>query len=165
MQILFFLFLNLLPPQQLTLKSPAFANRHYIQPKYTCMGENMSPPLTIEGIPKETKSLALIMIDNDTSIGSFDHWVTWNIPPVGKIDENSSPGINGLNGRNENQYTGPCPPNGIHEYHFTVYALNTTLDLPKSTRRQDLLNAMQGHIISTASYVGLFTKAMNHLDK
>lgn len=165
MQTVIFILLSLFTQTQLTFKSPVFADKHYIQPKYTCVAENISPPLTIEGLPKGTRSLALIMVDNDTSIGTFDHWIAWDIPPVNKIDENSSPGINGLNGRNESTYTGPCPPNGIHEYRFTIYALNSTLNLPKNSRREHLLKAMEGHVLSSAGFTGLFTKAINHLDK
>lgn len=149
-----------------SIKSSAFAEKNYIQSKYTCLGENISPPLSFVNIPSQTKSLALIMIDNDQSIGNFDHWILWNISPSHKkITENSSVGIVGQNGSKENKYTGPCPPNGIHEYLFTVYALDTELKLPSNTGSIELLTAMKGHIISTASLKGLFTKALSTLQK
>lgn len=149
-----------------SITSPAFANKHYIQPKYTCLGENINPPVSFVKVPAQTKSLALIMIDNDESLGNFDHWIVWNIPPSTKsISENHTPGIAGINGNNENKYTGPCPPNGIHEYVFTVYALSTELKLPSATGSKELLEAMDGHIISSASISGMFTKAVNTITK
>src|SRR5436309_2691531 len=108
------LFLNMMIKTDFVVKSPAFAHGHYIPVKYTCQGDNINPPLFTEGIPENTKSMALIMEDTSAAFGVFDHWILWNIPAKGKIEENSSPGISGLNSRNENKYTGPCPPTGIH---------------------------------------------------
>lgn len=154
--ILFILTFFFQPP--LTLKSAAFADKNYMPLKYTCSGNNISPQLTIENIPKNTKSFALIMVDPDTSVGEFAHWVMFNIPVTSTINENSSPGTVGSNGRKERKYTGPCPPNGVHEYHFTIYALDTKLDMPDTTGKVRLMTAIRGHVISSAELVGLFTK-------
>ncbi|MBL7933455.1 MAG: YbhB/YbcL family Raf kinase inhibitor-like protein [Bacteroidia bacterium] len=142
----------------LKVKSPAFSSDGAIPDKYTCTGENINPELLIDNIPKDTKSLALIMDDRDAALGAFVHWVMWNIHPKGIILQNSSPGAQGINGKNENKYTGPCPPNGKHHYHFKVYALNTKLDLPLSTSKGDLLKAMEGHVLGSGGLVGIYKK-------
>jgi Raf kinase inhibitor-like YbhB/YbcL family protein len=148
----------LIAATEFTVKSPAFAYGNYIPEKYTCTGENVNPMLFAEGVPENSKSLALIMTDTSAAFGVFDHWIVWNIPVKGKIEENSTPGVVGLNGHNENKYTGPCPPNGIHEYHFKLFALDKLLELPANTDKQALLNAMQGHVLGQAELVGLYQK-------
>lgn len=142
----------------LTIKSPAFANNDFIPSKYTCTGDNINPEIQIKDVPGEAKSLALIIDDPDAPNGTFDHWVMWNIPVKDKIEENSSPGAQGRNGKKENKYTGPCPPSGTHHYHFKVYALDTKLDLPIDTDKKSLLKAMENHIIATGELVGLYKK-------
>src|SRR5512137_619908 len=113
--------------KELILTSPAFKNNQTIPIKYTSNGPN--PPLTIEGIPEATKSLALILDDPDAPRGTFDHWIIWNIPPTqNKIAENTSPGIEGLNSAQENRYIGPYPPPGKpHHYIFRIYAVDKQL--------------------------------------
>jgi len=143
---------------KLTVQSTAFAQNGFIPAKYTCMGENISPEISITGIPEGTKSLALIMDDPDAPSGDFVHWVMWNIPVQEKIAENTAPGMQGLNGRKETKYTGPCPPSGTHHYHFKIYALDTELSLLTTTDKQGLLLAMKGHILGTGELIGLFKK-------
>jgi Raf kinase inhibitor-like YbhB/YbcL family protein len=140
------------------VKSSAFANMTHIPDKYTCVGEDINPPLTITDIPEYTRSLALIIDDPDAPHGTFDHWVMWNIPVNEKIEENSAPGMQGKNGRDKNAYMGPCPPSGTHHYHFRIFALDAELDLPTETTKQDLLKAMEGHILSNAELIGLYEK-------
>jgi Raf kinase inhibitor-like YbhB/YbcL family protein len=142
----------------LTVKSPSFLNNDFIPSKFTCEGSDINPALIISDIPDDTKSLALIVDDPDVPNGTFDHWVMWNIPVKDKIEENSTPGAQGKNGRNENKYMGPCPPSGTHHYHFRVYALDTKLDLPVSTDKKALLQAMEGHILGSGELVGLYNK-------
>ena len=156
--ILFFLLCRGLNAQELKVESTAFANGHYIPYRYTCDAENINPGLRIGKIPDGSKSFVLIMLDTSVAFGVFDHWVVWNIPPTQLIKENSSPGITGWNSRNENKYTGPCPPNGVHEYHFRIYALNTFLNLPGSSSKVEVIKAMQGHVISWGEAVGLFQR-------
>jgi Raf kinase inhibitor-like YbhB/YbcL family protein len=160
------LILTLIMNQPLfTVKCTAFADSNYIPPRYTCEGLNINPGLVIENIPQNTKTLALVMEDPDPAFGTFDHWVVWNIPPTHEIKENSIPGKVGKNSRDENKYTGPCPPSGVHKYHFRVYALNETLHLSDNTTKLELLKAMQGHVLATAETTGLFHKATQLLGK
>jgi Raf kinase inhibitor-like YbhB/YbcL family protein len=142
----------------LTITSPAFKNNGDIPSKHTCEGEGISPELNIENIPEETKSLALIVDDPDAPHGTFDHWIMWNIAPNNKIAENSSPGKQGLNGKKEKKYYGPCPPSGTHHYHFKIYALDTEFELPDECDKDSLMKAMEGHIIGQGEIVGLYKK-------
>ena len=108
-------------------------------------------------VPKESKSLALVLDDPDAA-DYFVHWLVWNIPPNGNIAQHSSPGIEGLNSDDQNTYYGPCPPSGTHRYHFKIYALDTTLDLPpSSTRKPDLEKAILGHILAKGTLIGLYS--------
>jgi hypothetical protein len=144
--------------KELTVKSPAFENNKLIPSKYTCDGEDVSPPLKIEGIPEKTKSLALIMEDPDAPAGLFIHWLVWNIPPTDKIQENSVPGTEGLNTNKKNSYHGPCPPGGTHRYYFKVYALDTHLNLSAFSEKEVLENAMQNHILAHGELIGLYRR-------
>ncbi len=119
----------------------------------------------MQNIPSTARSLALIVEDPDPAFGTFDHWVVWNIPPVKEIKENSIPGKVGKNSRNENKYTGPCPPSGVHKYYFKVYALDDTLHLSDNTNKQALLKAMEGHILGTAETIGLFHQSQQLFTK
>jgi Raf kinase inhibitor-like YbhB/YbcL family protein len=142
----------------LTVTSPDFGKNGNIPPRFTCDGESISPTLKISGIPDGAKSLALIVDDPDAPNGGFDHWVMWNIPIVEKIEQNTAPGQQGKNGKKENKYVGPCPPNGKHHYHFKVYALDTELNLDSKTDKEALLKAMEGHVMAKAEIVGLYKR-------
>jgi Raf kinase inhibitor-like YbhB/YbcL family protein len=143
--------------KELTIKSSAFQPNTPIPKKYSCDGEGINPPLTIEGAPKEAKSYALIVDDPDAPGGTFDHWVVWNIPSATiKILEHSVPGTEGLNGMRKPGYTGPCPPSGTHRYFFKVYALDTQLSLGAKTTKRELEKAMQGHIVAKGELIGLY---------
>ncbi len=142
---------------KLIVKSPAFEANTKIPKKYTCEGDSINPALTIEGVPKEAKSLALIFEDPDAVSGIFDHWIIWNIPPeTSKIEENSAPGVEGLNSGRRPGYYPPCPPSGSHRYIFKVYALDQMLTLPEKTKKAGLLNAMQDHILAEGQLIGLY---------
>ena len=149
--------MSLVVSTTITVKSPAFDHNGNIPVKYSCNGENINPEIIIKDIPSGVKSLALVVTDPDAP-GGFVHWVMWNIPVTEKIAENSAPGIQGKNGRDENKYHGPCPPNGTHHYHFYVYALDKKLDLPESSTKSALLNAIEGHILGSGEIIGLFKK-------
>jgi hypothetical protein len=143
--------------KELTIKSPSFQHNSPIPKKYSCDGENTNPPLTIEGTPKESKSLALMVDDPDAPSGTFDHWVVWNIPPsTTKIAEHSVPGIEGLNGARQKGFMGPCPPSGTHRYFFKVYALDAELSLGAKSTKRDLEKAIQGHILAKGELIGLY---------
>ena len=139
------------------LKLP-FGHMEYIQSKYTCEGEDVSPRIEISGVPEGTKSLAVIVDDPDAPVGVFVHWVVWNLR-VGNIEEGTSDGTVGTNDFGRLGYNGPCPPPGKpHRYFFKVYALDTMLELEEGATKQELLNAMEGHILDKAEYIGLYKR-------
>ena len=138
--------------------SQSFPNDKFIPQKYTCEGDDVNPPLTIEGIPEKTKSLALIVDDPDAPGGTWVHWVVFNIKVKDTIDEDSVPGMQGINDFKEKDYGGPCPPSGIHHYYFKIYALDTKLDLKEGIKKQDLEKAMEGHVLDQTELVGLYKK-------
>jgi Raf kinase inhibitor-like YbhB/YbcL family protein len=143
------------------LTSPAFENNGNIPSKYTCDGEDTSPELVIEGVPENAKSLALIVDDPDAPAGTWVHWLAWNIvPDTGKISEGSVPGgvTQGTNDFGKPDYGGPCPPSGTHRYFFKLYALDITLDLPQGVTKQQLEQAMQGHVLEQATLTGLYQR-------
>lgn len=144
--------------QELRVSSPIFQNNQFIHPKYTCDGDDVNPSLRIEGIPREAQALVLIVDDPDAPMGTWDHWVVWNIPPVERIEENSVPGIQGLNDFNKHSYGGPCPPSGTHRYFFKVYALDMKLNLDPNSRKKDVEKAMKGHILAEGRIVGLYRR-------
>ncbi|HON05800.1 MAG TPA: YbhB/YbcL family Raf kinase inhibitor-like protein [Candidatus Ratteibacteria bacterium] len=145
----------------MNITSPAFQHNSMIPAKYTCDGINVNPPLLIEGIPEKTKSIVLIMDDPDAPMGTWIHWIVFNIPCTGtklEIKENSIPGIQGWNDFRKVSYGGPCPPSGTHRYFFRAYALDTMLNLKEGVKRQELEKAMQGHILAQAEIIGLYKK-------
>jgi len=144
--------------KELTITSPAFGNNKLIPSKYTCDGDDVNPTLNIEGIPEETKTLVLIVDDPDAPMGTWDHWIVWNIPPTNKIEENSVPGAEGLNDFRKHSYGGPSPPSGTHRYFFKVYALDTKLDLDPNSRKKDVEKAMKDHILAKGELVGLYSR-------
>ncbi len=141
------------------IKSSAFEDNTMIPSKYTCDGENINPELIIENIPQGAKSLALIVDDPDAPMGTWDHWIVWNIPLLNKIGENSVPGIQGLNSWGRNDYGGPCPPSGTHRYFFKLYALDTDLDLDQNSTKSELEKAMSPHIIAKTQIIGLYKRS------
>ncbi|MBD3315401.1 MAG: YbhB/YbcL family Raf kinase inhibitor-like protein [Chitinivibrionales bacterium] len=138
------------------LSSPAFENADLIPKKYTCNGDNVSPPLSIENIPQNTGSLTLIVDDPDAPGGTFVHWVLYNIPPASSIAEGSVPGSQGINSFKKTGYGGPCPPSGTHRYFFKLYALDDELGLDQGCTKQEVIQAMDGHIIGSAELVGRY---------
>lgn len=142
----------------LDITSDAFASNSFIPKKYTCDGENVSPPLNIDKIPKEAKSLAIILEDPDAPISTWIHWVIWNMPVTHHIIENKAFGKQGLNDFSKHFYCGPCPLNGMHRYIFKVYALNTILNMPENSRRRQLQRAMSDHIVGYGELVGLYKR-------
>jgi len=139
----------------LKVTSPAFSEGEKIPAKYTCDGENVNPELDIEGIPDGTKSLAIIVDDPDAPRGDWVHWVVFNILPTAKIEEDSTPGTEGMNDFKKTSYGGPCPPSGSHRYFFRVYALDAKLNLDFTTKA-DLEMAMKGHILAKGELMGKF---------
>lgn len=147
--------------EKLTVSSAAFAEGAAIAAKYTCDGEDVNPPLAIGVTPAGTRSLALVMDDPDAPVGTWVHWVAWNIPAQTRvIPENGLP-AGASQGRNDwkrNGYGGPCPPSGTHRYFFKLYALDTTLTLAPSATRADLERAMQGHVLAAGQLMGTYKR-------
>ncbi|WP_456423891.1 YbhB/YbcL family Raf kinase inhibitor-like protein [Thermococcus sp.] len=151
-------------PETLEVGS-VFHNGSYIPAKFTCDGEDINPPIFIGKISKNAKSLVLIVDDPDAP-RLFTHWIAWNIPPLGEIPEalpkegtveKPIPMVQGRNDFGRVGYSGPCPPRGsVHHYHFRVYALDTTLNLPPGATREELERAMKGHVIQWGELVGLY---------
>jgi len=144
--------------RQLDITSPAFLNDDFIPSKYTCDGLNISPPLNINKIPKNARSLVLIIDDPDALSGTFVHWLVWNIPIKQHLEENVIHGIEGLNDFDEHHYGGPCPPRGRHRYFFKIYALDSLLDLPPETTKEQLEQAMHEYIIAYGELVGVYQR-------
>lgn len=140
------------------ISSPEFNHNQSIPAKFTCEGQNINSALIIEGIPKETKSLALIVDDPDAPVGIWVHWVVYNIPVINRIEENSIPGKQGVTSSGKKDFHGPCPPSGTHRYFFKIYALDTTLNLNEGISKKELETAMQGHILDKAELIGLYKK-------
>ena len=157
-----FLFFNqFVNAQEVRMKiaSPAFAHNAMIPQKYTCQGEDISPPLTLSDIPEGTISLTLINDDPDAPMGTWSHWIIWNIKPTREIQENSAPGTQGQNSWGRNDYGGPCPPSGTHRYFFKLYALDSELELQEGATKAELEAAMDGHILEQAELIGLYKKS------
>ncbi|MGA2955719.1 MAG: YbhB/YbcL family Raf kinase inhibitor-like protein [Thermodesulfobacteriota bacterium] len=145
----------------LKISSPAFENNKPIPKKYTCDGVNVNPPLKIENVPREAKSLALILDDKDAPRGTYVHWILWGIHPgLAKIRENSVPegAVQGRNDFKKNNYGGPCPPSRAHRYVFKAYALDVQMNLDPKSMKADLEKAMEGHIIARGEWVGVYKR-------
>jgi len=144
-----------------TLTSPAFAAGKPIPPRFTADGADVSPPLTIGDPPPGTASFALIMDDPDAPMGTWVHWVVWNIPaatreiPEGRLPSGA---VEGRNSWHRTGYGGPAPPSGTHRYFFKLYALDITLDLPAATGKAELLRAMEGHVLAKAELMGTYSR-------
>lgn len=143
------------------ITSKSFNDNSFIPKKYTCDGEDINPPLEFHEVPENTKTLALIVDDPDAPMGTWVHWIVYNINPECRlVEENSVPsgGILGLNDFGKLNYGGPCPPSGTHRYFFKLYALDCELELKGRVTKKDLERAMEGHIIAKAELIGLYKR-------
>jgi hypothetical protein len=141
------------------ISSPAFAEKSKIPKRYTCDGENTSPPLIIADVPAGAASLALIVDDPDAPAGTWVHWVVWRIDAgTREIKAGSLPAgaVQGVNGFRKNNYGGPCPPSGSHRYFFKLYALDAALNLGPEATKADLERAMKGHVVAEARTMGRY---------
>jgi Raf kinase inhibitor-like YbhB/YbcL family protein len=154
-------FSNHVEGTSMKVESSAFKENSPIPTKYTCQGEDISPPLNISNIPNNTKSLAIIVEDLDAPSGTFDHWIAWNLSPTQlSLSENAQVPMEGLNHFNETGYRGPCPPKGkAHRYFFKVYALDKLLELSQGSSKQQLEASMKGHILGQGELVGTFQRS------
>jgi len=143
------------------LTSPDFKHNEKIPVKFTGDGENINPELIIENIPKEARSLALIVDDPDAPAGTWSHWVVFNInPKIKRILKNSIPenGIQGQNSWGKNNYSGPLPPSGTHRYFFKIFAIDTKLGLNEGASKQEIERVMKNHILDKAELIGLYSR-------
>ena len=150
----------------ITITSPAFKDGQLIPAKYTCDGDDISPPLQWQPTSPPAKSFALISDDPDAPIGTWVHWVMWNIPadanhlpesiePIKELPDGTKQGVNDFG---QHGYGGPCPPRGTHRYYFKIYALDTMLNLPDNAKKQALLDAVKGHILAEGSLMGKYQR-------
>jgi len=146
--------------EAMIVRSPAFNHEESIPSKYTCVGDDVAPPLAIDGVPDGTRSLALIVDDPDAPSGTWDHWLLFNMPhDLTRIGEGDMPvATSGTNSWGNLGYGGPCPPDGEHRYLFKVYALDTMLELPEGSSKQEIETAMEGHVLEKATLMGRFKK-------
>ncbi|MBU0548444.1 MAG: YbhB/YbcL family Raf kinase inhibitor-like protein [Candidatus Omnitrophica bacterium] len=140
------------------LSSSEFEHKTFIPQKFTCQGNGINPALIIEGIPEKVKSLALIMDDPDAPGGDFVHWVLYDIPVMGRIDEDTIPGKQGLNSLGKLGYVSPCPPTGTHRYFFKIYALDKILNLDEGLSKSELEKEISAHLLDKAELIGLYQK-------
>jgi len=168
-----FMDVNLLHAEEnmaLTLKSRAFDNGGEIPSRYTCEGEDVSPPLVWTGVPETARSLVLIIDDPDAPDPKapkmiWVHWVLYNIPPdvsglpEGIVPAKLPPGtVEGLNDWNRIGYGGPCPPIGRHRYFHKLYALDTVLEGMNALTKTKVEAAMKGHVIAQTEFMGTYQK-------
>jgi Raf kinase inhibitor-like YbhB/YbcL family protein len=145
------------------LNSTAFADGQRIPPRYTCDGDNVSPELRWSDVPPGTASLALTCQDPDAPRGTFTHWLVWEISPAtGGIDADEVPN-DARQGRNDFGtvgYGGPCPPpgDGVHHYHFRLYASSGHVPLPDGSTITELNDAMAGMTLAMAELVGTYER-------
>ncbi len=152
---------NVIQKEAMTMRltSPEFKNNSLIPLKFTCEGEDINPTLDIRDIPAGTEELALIVDDPDAPMGTWVHWVVYNIPVVSQIKENNVPGRLGVNNLGKRDYHGPCPPSGTHRYFFKIYSLDKKLDLPEGISKDELEKAIKGHILDKAELIGLYKRS------
>ncbi len=149
------------------IESSAFQSQGMIPQKYTCDGEDLSPPLVWKDPPDKTQSFALISDDPDAPIGTWVHWVLYNLPgETNELAEGMSKAETLPNGARQGMtdfkkvgYGGPCPPPGKpHHYFFKLYALDAPLALPPKATKVDFLVAAHGHILAQAELVGIYER-------
>jgi Raf kinase inhibitor-like YbhB/YbcL family protein len=148
------------------ISSPSFKHGDFIPRKYSCDGNDISPPLNWENVPDGTKSFALISDDPDAPMGTWVHWVIYNLPsdlrslsediPKNKQLENGA--MQGITDFRRPGYGGPCPPGGTHRYFFKLYALDALLNLGPGASKVGVVKAMQGHIIAQCELMGKYRR-------
>ena len=151
---------------EIKLTSTAFREGDDIPKKYTCDGENVSPPLEWSGVPSTAKSIALVCDDPDAPMGTWVHWVVFNVPatanklsekiPTNKILEDGT--TQGNNDFRKIGYGGPCPPSGTHRYFFKISALDKRTELAPGATKAELLNEMSGHILGEGKLTGRYSR-------
>ena len=154
--------------EKMTLKltSAAFEEGGAIPQQYTCDGRDVSPPLAWASVPDDARTLALVCDDPDAPRGTWVHWVVYNIPATARELAEGVPAIENLeNGARQGAndfrkigYGGPCPPSGTHRYYFHLYALDADLNLPSGATKDQLLKAVEGHVLAEGQLMGRYTR-------
>ncbi|MBN1816425.1 MAG: YbhB/YbcL family Raf kinase inhibitor-like protein [Sedimentisphaerales bacterium] len=152
--------------KEIKVNSSAFRDGEMIPAKYTADGQDISPPLEWTDLPQGTASIAVINDDPDAPMGTWVHWVLYNLPPeVKSLPENmppkerlSSGALQGTTDFGRIGYGGPAPPRGVHRYYFKVYALDCMLDLPAGETKDQLERAMKGHILAQGQLMGKYAR-------
>src|SRR3989338_1711065 len=142
------------------ITSPAFVEGGVIQQEFTGDGKNVSPPLSIMGVPEEAKSLVLIMDDVDAPTGVFTHWLVFDLyPGITRLGPGCSPeGTQGKHSFGKEDYGGPNPDAEMHRYYFRLYALDSLLKLPLGTDRTKVDMAMRGRVLDSCKVMGTYAK-------
>lgn len=151
---------NIMEVNTMKVESPDFKDGTSIPADFTCDGFNMNPNLILKEVPKEAKSIAIIMDDPDAPSGTFVHWLAWNISPA-MIRISAGERLKAIQGKNDFgklKYGGPCPPSGTHRYFFKLYALDTFIGLKEGSTKQELENAMKDHILAEAKIMGTYKR-------
>jgi len=155
------------PSLPFELISTAFEQGEPIPAQYSCDGKDISPSLAWGDPPQGTQSLALIMDDPDAPVGTWDHWIVFNIPAdVRELPDAMPAGMKfgdvaatfGKNSWGRSDYGGPCPPGGKHRYFFKLYALDTTLSLDENADKTQVFAAMEGHVLAETELMGTFSR-------
>lgn len=139
----------------------AFSHQERIPAKYTCDGEDISPEIEISDVSEGAKSLVLIIDDPDAPMGTFTHWVLYNIPAeTTKISSKNLPkeALQGVNDFARLNYGGPCPPSGVHRYFFKLYAIDKLLDLKAGATKEEVEKSIKGHILEKTELIGLYSR-------
>lgn len=142
------------------ITSPMFENEEEIPIQYTCDGSDRIVPLIFHEVPKSAKALVLIVDDPDAPVGTWDHWILFNIPPaIRELEGDAEPKVpHGTNSWKRTNWGGPCPPDKEHRYFFKLYALDTKLDLPEGSTKKEIESAMKGHVIAEAQLMGRYKR-------
>jgi Raf kinase inhibitor-like YbhB/YbcL family protein len=146
---------------EFALSSQAFTHGGEIPRAHTCEGENVSPALSWSDPPSGARALALIVDDPDAPVGTFTHWLAWNLDPLaGGLSEGESPPVEGRNDFGTGGWSGPCPPrgHGPHRYFFRLHALDGELDAGSGAERRELEQALAGHVLATAELMGTYER-------
>ncbi|MHC4267525.1 MAG: YbhB/YbcL family Raf kinase inhibitor-like protein [Planctomycetota bacterium] len=151
---------------ELDIRSNAFNEGELIPLKYTCDGNDISPPLQWSQPPKETKSMVLICDDPDAPVGTWVHWVLYGLSPdtqelpegISNEKEVLGGAKHGVNDFRKYGYGGPCPPGGTHRYFFKLYAVDKAIEIEAGATKDEILNAINGYILAEGQLMGLYSR-------
>jgi Raf kinase inhibitor-like YbhB/YbcL family protein len=151
---------------EIKVTSTAFEQGGMIPNKYTCDGQDISPPLSWVDVPDGTASIVLVCDDPDAPMGTWVHWVLFDLPPdtqglpesIPAVENLENGGRHGINDSRKLGYGGPCPPGGTHRYYFKIYALDKLMNLPAGNTKAQLLKAMEGHILAEGELMGRYKR-------